>query len=227
VLRWRAILFDFDYTLVDSSPGIITCANYALAQLNLPPAEPERIRATIGLSLAETFILLTNLREPELQAGFVRYFVQHADEIMIDSTTLYESAREVIPALQQRGFKLGIVSTKFRRRLEGVLEREGLNDCFSILVGGDTIANQKPAPDGLLLAARLLALDATDCLYVGDNPVDAQAARQAGMDFIGLLSGPASMVAFDHEKPLALLQNLAELPRWLDVNDQTCPREER
>lgn len=218
--KWRAILFDFDYTLVDSSPGIIACANYALAQLGLPPVEPEHIRATIGLPLADTFVILTGLREPELQAGFVRYFVQRADEIMVDSTTLYGIAREVIPALVQQGMQLGIVSTKYRSRLEGVLQREGLKVYFTVLVGGDSIPQQKPAPDGLLLAARLLELEVADCLYIGDSPVDAQAARQAGMDFIGLLSGPATAIAFNHEKPLALLPDLSQLSRWMEGNER-------
>lgn len=223
--RWRAILFDFDYTLVDSSPGIIACANYALAQLGLPAVEPECICATIGLSLGETFAKLTGLCEPEQQAGFVRYFVQRADEIMVDSTTLYDIAREVIPALVQRGMQLGIVSTKYRSRLEGVLQREGLKGYFAVLVGGDSIPQQKPAPDGLLLAAKLMGLAVADCLYIGDSPVDAQAARRAGMDFIGLLSGPAMAAAFNNERPLALLPDLAQLLGWLEANAQQYPGE--
>lgn len=217
--RWRAILFDFDYTLADSSPGIIACANTALAQLGLPLAQPDRIRATIGLPLAETFVQLTGMHDPELQATFVHLFTAHADRIMVDSTTLYDSGREVIPELVHQGLRLGVVSTKFRSRLEGVLEREGLLAFFSVLVGGDNVPRQKPAPDGLLLAASLLALDVTDCLYVGDNPVDAQAARQAAMDFVGLLSGPTTAIAFDQEEQLALLPDLAALPGWLEANE--------
>jgi len=220
--KWRAILFDFDYTLVDSSPGIIACANHALVRLGLPSAEPDRIRATIGLPLADTFEVLTGLHEPKLQAGFVRHFVQHADKIMVDSTTLFDSTREVIPTLVERGMQLGVVSTKFRRRLETVLDREGLLGHFTVLVGGDDVPQQKPAPDGLLLAARLLALAVTECLYIGDNPVDARAARLAGMDFVGLLSGPATAAAFDHEKSLTLLCDLSQLIGWLGEKERQC-----
>jgi phosphoglycolate phosphatase len=216
-LKWRAILFDFDYTLADSSPGIIACANYALTRLGLPQAEAERIRATIGLPLENTFEALTSLADPLLQADFKRCFIQHADEIMVDSTTLYESARQVIPLLVQRGFLLGIVSTKYLSRLEGVLHRENMRQSVAVLVGGDTITRQKPAPEGLLLAADLLGLPATDCIYVGDSPVDAQAACHAGMDFIALLTGPAAADAFSQERLLALLPGLAELPGWLQA----------
>ncbi len=48
---FRAVLFDFDYTLGDSSEGIVLCVNRALESLGRPPAPPEAIRPTIGLSL--------------------------------------------------------------------------------------------------------------------------------------------------------------------------------
>ncbi len=47
----RAVLFDFDFTLADSSEGIVVCMNHALARLGLPPASADAIRRTIGLDL--------------------------------------------------------------------------------------------------------------------------------------------------------------------------------
>ncbi|MCH9034174.1 MAG: HAD family hydrolase [Planctomycetes bacterium] len=49
----EAIVFDFDYTLADSSVPVIDCVNYALGRLGLPAAPPEAIRRTIGLGLPE------------------------------------------------------------------------------------------------------------------------------------------------------------------------------
>lgn len=51
----KAVLFDFDYTLGDSSSGIVISVNYALNKLAYPPAEPQVVCSTIGLSLPETF----------------------------------------------------------------------------------------------------------------------------------------------------------------------------
>ncbi|MHB9031569.1 MAG: HAD family hydrolase [Anaerolineae bacterium] len=212
-VTWRAILFDFDYTLVDSSPGIIACANYALREMGLPDAAPERIRSTIGLTLAETFGRLTGSSESAKQQRFTELFVSKANDIMVASTTLYPSAREVIPGLAVAGFQLGVVSTKYVDRLAGVLKREHLYDYFQVLVGGDQVAAQKPAPDGLLAAAARLKLEASQCLYVGDTPTDARAAGAAGMDFVAVLSGPSR--AEDFAPGTRLLGSLAELPAWL------------
>ena len=52
----RAIIFDFDLTLADPTKGTIECVNFALEKLNLPPADDERIKRTIGMSLEDTFL---------------------------------------------------------------------------------------------------------------------------------------------------------------------------
>ena len=55
----RAIIFDFDLTLADPTKGTIECVNFALEKLNLPQADDERIKRTIGMSIEDTFLSLT------------------------------------------------------------------------------------------------------------------------------------------------------------------------
>ena len=75
------------------------------------------------------------------------------------------------------------------RRITEVLDKYGVPDAVDVIVGGDSVKNPKPAPDGLLLASELLGIPVEEMVYVGDNEVDAKAARSAGMDFIGVLTG--------------------------------------
>ena len=72
----RAVLFDFDLTLADSTLGAVECVNYALGAMALPRAEPEAIRATIGFSLAATLASLTGLTEPDARPGLFSPFRQ-------------------------------------------------------------------------------------------------------------------------------------------------------
>jgi phosphoglycolate phosphatase len=58
-LKFTSVIFDFDYTLADSSGGEVECVNYALRTMNLPPASTPDIRTMIGVSLPETFRRLT------------------------------------------------------------------------------------------------------------------------------------------------------------------------
>src|SRR5712691_11873691 len=78
----QAIICDFDFTLADSSPGVVACVNEALAGLGLPPASAEHIHVTIGLSLPHTLQALTGIVEPALATAFTRRFVAHADQVM-------------------------------------------------------------------------------------------------------------------------------------------------
>uniref|UniRef100_UPI0015C48C5F HAD family hydrolase n=1 Tax=Candidatus Entotheonella palauensis TaxID=93172 RepID=UPI0015C48C5F len=128
----NAVVFDFDYTLADSSAGILLCIDYALQQMNLPPAPESRMRESIGLTLPKTLTFLTGNEDADAGAEFTRLFVEHADRIMADHTVLYETAPQVITTLRSVGLPLGIVSTKYRYRIEGILRREALLEHFDI-----------------------------------------------------------------------------------------------
>ena len=80
----RAIIFDFDLTLADSTKGIIECVNFALERLNLPRADDERIKRTIGMSLENTFIRLTGQTDNQNVSLFISNFVKRADQVMVD-----------------------------------------------------------------------------------------------------------------------------------------------
>lgn len=51
---FSAVIFDFDYTLADSSKGVVECVNYALRNMGLPPSSSDKIKNTIGMSLSDT-----------------------------------------------------------------------------------------------------------------------------------------------------------------------------
>ena len=84
----EAVLFDFDYTLADSSQGAIECINFALDEMGLDRVSAEAACRTIGLSLHETFLTLGDHHEPHRCEEFHRLFVQRAEEVMADLTVL-------------------------------------------------------------------------------------------------------------------------------------------
>ncbi len=162
-----AILFDFDYTLADSSAGIVECVQHAFTGINLPAPAPEAICRTIGRSLPETFRALangaaSNGAAPGLEAEFTRLFIARADAIMVDRTVLLPGVRAALESLRRRGLRQAIVTTKFRRRIEAVLAREACRGCIDVIVGGDDVAEPKPSPEGIRLALRLLGMRAAE-----------------------------------------------------------------
>ena len=211
----QAVIFDFDYTLADSSQGALDCINFALNEMGLEQVSAEAACRTIGLSLNETFLTLAEHHEPRQCDEFYRLFVQRAEKVMTNLTVLYNSVPPTIEALREGGLRLGIVSTKFRRRINEILAREDLLHGFHVVIGGEDVEQHKPHPQGLLEAIEQLESSTASAVYVGDSVVDAELAKRAGVPLIAVLSGVTPRGHFDSYEPIAVLEDLGELPKFL------------
>ena len=206
-----AVLFDFDYTLADSSRGVKECINYALQKLSIPLVSDEVLFKTVGLSLQETFKCLSGEEDQFKSSEFERLFVEKADMVMADLTEIYEEIPDFLEWLKVRNIKMGIVSTKFRYRIKSILSREKLLDLFSIIIGGEDVMLKKPDPEGLLLAIQKLNVSPSRTLYVGDSVVDAITANRANIPFIAVLTGVTSMEEFTEYSTLAVVDRIIGL----------------
>jgi len=196
---------------------VVECINYALENLELPAVSAEQACRTIGLSLPNTFLTLAGEEHHALSNEFVRLFIQRADQVMADNTFLFESVPQIISALKQNGLKLGIVSTKYRYRIETTLNREGLSDSFDIIIGGEDVAEHKPNPTGLQMALDRLGCTPAEAIYIGDSLTDAQTAQRAEVDFIAVLSGATPQDALNGYPVYRFLEDVSELPDLLKL----------
>ena len=211
----RAIIFDFDLTLADSTKGTIECVNFALERLNLPHAHDEQIKRTIGMSLEDTFLNLTGQTSKQNVSSFASNFVKRADQVMADLTSIFASVPATTERLLEMGFTLGIASTKFRYRIEEILAREGLSNRFRVIIGGEDVVEQKPHPSALTTAIARMHIDAHDALYVGDSAIDALTASRAKVPFVAVLSGTTSKCEFDDVAKIAVIDDISALTRLL------------
>ncbi len=205
------MVFDFDYTLADSSEGVISSINYALTNLGLPEADGGEIRKTIGLSLDEALVTLTEESNRRHAPEFFRLFVERADEVMAGETRLYGFVPEVFDALEEASVAMGIVSQKFRRRIEHVLDREGLGGRIGAIIGGEDLPALKPDPTGLLLVIERLGCKPAESLYVGDTVTDAETARRAGVPFLAALSGVTPRESFEGMPVVDVIPDASEI----------------
>lgn len=211
----QTILFDFDYTLADSSLGVIDCIGFALRELGFAPVSDDAACRTIGLTLPDTLAALVGPQPAAVSARFARLFVEQADRVMVDKTALFAGARETVARLQARGLVLGIVSTKYRRRIEITLGRDGLLTPFAVIVGGEDVSAHKPDPESLRCAMDRLGVAPTETLYVGDSLTDAEAAKRAGVPFAAVLSGTTPREAFEKRYGCVVFGGLKELGDWI------------
>lgn len=210
-MRYNAFIFDFDYTLGDATAGVVEAANFALGRLGFPAASRDQIRRTVGLSLPETFTLLTGNAAAELRARFLDHFMERAEAVMTPSTELFADTVEVLSRLRAGGAALGIASTKYRRRLLQILEKFHIGHLFDVVVGGDDVRNPKPDPEALLKAVNSLGAVKREVVYVGDSIVDIITADSAGVDFIAVTTGATAKEAFLPYPHIAIIDSLSEL----------------
>jgi phosphoglycolate phosphatase len=213
----RAVLFDFDFTLGDSADAIVHCSRAAFADMGLQPAEPSAIRRTIGLTLQDSFCVLTGDAAQERAEEYTRRYVAHADVVMTAMTSVYPPAVSVLAAMRARGVSTAIVSTKYRYRIESILESCGLAGAVDVIVGGEDVTRHKPDPEGLRRALDGLGIEGGQALYVGDHPVDGHAAARAGVRFVRVLTGEdLGDGPWAGIEPLATVKDVGALPAVLD-----------
>ncbi len=212
---FNTIIFDFDYTLADSSRGAFECINYALSSLGLPTVSQIEICHTIGLSLKDTFLKLTKGEDITKYHEFAYLFIKRADEIMTGLTILYDPVPDTIQSLKDLGYTLGIVSTKFRYRIESILKDYNLENAFDVIVGGEDVLCHKPHPEGLLMAINQLGSSRGNTVYIGDSIIDAKTAELAKVSFIAVLSGVTPNNDFKKYNVYKIIKDISELPRIL------------
>ncbi len=213
----KGIIFDFDFTLADSSKGVIGCINYAVKKLGFTQFSDEKIKKTIGLTLKQSFISLVGKEHLDKIEKFEYYFIEKADEIMTDFTELFMETSSIIRLLHSEGIKLGIVSTKFRYRIIEILERENLLEFFEVIIGGEDVQERKPDPKGLLEAIKKLNLSISQIIYVGDSLTDAKTAFRAEVAFVAVLSGVTSQNDFKNYKVIQFAEDISEIPKLLNL----------
>ena len=217
----NAIIFDFDYTLVDSSSASIECISYALKQMKLPVPSVESIKQTIGLSLEDTLKALCRIDDPASAGEFRRLFVVRADEVMLERIFFLGGVKQLLIDLHRRKFGLAIVSNKYRYRIEAFLSRENVKWAIDVIVGFEDTPIPKPDPSGLLMAMEKLGRTRDQVIYVGDSRVDAETAQRSNVPFIAVLTGVTHKEDFVHFSPYRIIDNLQELAQCLPTQTPT------
>ena len=215
-MPYTAYLFDFDYTLADSSRGITLCFRHVLERNGYAGVTDEAIRRTIGKTLEESFSILTGVTDPDRLAAFKAEYRREADVYMTPNTRLFPETLRVLRTLKERGAKIGIISTKYRFRIHDTMDQHLPADFLDIVVGGEDVSRAKPDPEGLLYAIRQLGVKKKRVLYIGDSTVDAETAQAAGVDFAGVTHGVTTadeLAAYPHRRIMDSLTELLAPPR--------------
>ena len=178
----EAVLFDLDGTLVDTAPDMGGALNRLLVEESMAPIPLQTIRPYVS----QGGLVLTRLgfagKVPESEIEPLRQrFLELYRERVADESRLFDGFDAVLEHIEARGMPWGIVTNKPEWLTLPLLEGLGLDGRTAVVIGGDTLAERKPHPLPLQVAAQRLEIDCQNCVYVGDDERDIVAGKAARM----------------------------------------------
>lgn len=211
-MRYRAILFDMDGTLIDSEKLMLKAGMLALHDFGVE-AQPEDFEEFVG-------------RGEDLYIGGVarkhgvafdpamkkRAYDYYGRDVKTEAAVPPE-ALPVLRELKARGYKMAICSSADREKVVYNVEAIGVREDFfgAFVTGSDGIAHLKPAPDIYLKGAALLGVRPDECLVVEDAPSGILSAHAAGMKAAAITASFPAEVLEEKSHPDFIICNLNQL----------------
>lgn len=216
-MKYKAVCFDFDYTLANSSIGIVKCFRLVFDKHGWTDISDETVRKTIGMTLEDAFSSFTGITDANQLANLHIEYSQFANDHMNPNTYLYPETLPLLQKMKKHGIQSAIVSTKNKSRIEDFLREHKMDEFVKTVIGIYEVSEAKPNPEGLFLAIEHLGVDKSEVLYVGDSIIDAQTAMNAGVDFCGVTTGTTNADELKAYPHIAILDNLDNLHTILQI----------
>ena len=184
---YRALLFDFDGTLMDTSPGVISAMRLTLQELGLPNESDEVIRQFIGPPAGAFFRSTYGFSEEQARRAseVFRHFFEQGDFL---NAVPYPCMTALLEALKRKGFLLAVATNKHLNQTLAMLRYFSFSQFFDAVAGADD-SFQLTKADIIRQALAQLRVSPEQALLIGDSRYDALGAQAAGVDFLAVTYG--------------------------------------
>lgn len=185
-MKYRAVLFDMDGTILDTIADLCDAVNHTLAMYGYPTYDTQRIKDATGNGARNLIACCLPQGEatPDFEAIFAEYKSYYAAHTCI-KTAPYAGIVELMGELQASGCQVAIVSNK----PDAAVKTLAAKFFPGIPAFGEAGLPRKPAPDMVYHALEVLGADRESAAYVGDSEVDVATAKNAGLDMIAVSWG--------------------------------------
>jgi len=177
----KCVLFDLDGTLLDTSKDFAYALEQTCIEFNTPLVDFQKLRAIIsdgGQAMIE--LAFTGLSEKEITVR-KKYFLKTYSANIAQFTHLFKGLEQGMQSLADNGISWGIVTNKPEWLTQKLISQQNFPSAPCVVVSGDTLAESKPHPAPLLLAAKECKVNPEQCIYLGDHPRDILAGKNANM----------------------------------------------
>ena len=188
----RLVILDFDGTLADTQPLIVSSLQRTISALHLPSRTDDECKTIIGLPLKECFTTLLGVDDAMAERCAEVYRRVFDEDNHPGVVTLFPHVLETLTALHKQGLLLAICSSRARPTLDGFVHTFQLEDYFSMIVGADDVQHHKPHPEPVQVILKQLGVVPEEALVVGDASYDILMGRNAGCRTCGVTYGNQS-----------------------------------
>lgn len=183
-MKYTTVVFDLDGTLLNTLDDLTGSVNFALKENGLPPRTIDEVRRFIGNGVRVLIkrSVPAGTTDEKYEATF-KTFEAHYKKNSRNLTAPYEGVIKMLNDLKEMGYKLAIVSNKIDFAVKD-LRDEFFRDIIEVAIGDSPDTNNKPEPDMVFKALKMLGESVDNAVYVGDTDVDMETAKNSGMDCI-------------------------------------------
>ena len=214
--RYDLIVWDWDGTVIDSTPTIVYCIQQSCRDLGFREPDDQLASSVIGLgihdSLRRAVPWIEPAQYPKLLERFRFHYLGRDREL-----NLFSGIRELLEGLRTDGFLLGVATGKSRVGLDRSLGFHNLHHLFHATRTADE-SFSKPHPAMLLELSDALQVPVRRMLMIGDTTHDLEMAASAGVDAVAVTYGAHPVETLRTAKSLIHVDNVPELAKWLDEN---------
>jgi phosphoglycolate phosphatase len=214
VMRFRAVIFDLDGTLLDTIGDLARSMNIVLGRFGFPEHNVETYKTYVGDGME--MLVRRSMPEPfredaALRARCVDAMREEYDRRHKETTKPYEGIPELLDGLVARQLRMAVLSNKPDAPTRLLVAELLPHWRFEAVFGESPATPRKPNPTGALSIAKSLQIPSNEFLYVGDTDIDMHTAAAAGMYAVGVLWGFRKADELLAGGAQALIQKPAEL----------------
>ncbi len=184
----KAVIFDLDGTLIDSSQDLATSVNYTLRQLDLPERSLGEIESFVGDGVQKLIVRSLGEKHEEYLEKSLDIFSKHYGDHCTDKTTLIPGISSLLDKLSGQ-YMLAVVTNKSSKFTLKILYFLNIDHYFQEIIGGDTLSAKKPDPVAIHYLADKWSLNTDEIVMVGDHATDIQVGINAGCRTIFYANG--------------------------------------
>ena len=179
-MRYKAVIFDIDGTLVDSTQAIHDALQMVAVDIRGYRLTPEEMELGLSLPAPQALAAVGLPSNDEI----VDLWLDHEYELWGDEVGPFAGVEELLDTLASQGIVMGAVTSETSDEMCRGFARFAMKQHMKEIVTADDTERHKPDPDPLLACLERLNIEPSQALYVGDSVADGRCAEAAGADFV-------------------------------------------